>query len=150
MNIQTERSAQTGNTCTDNHNLGHDHLPTDDPPGRRSPGNTQCVTCADAFTTGKRLQEHNERFSGLVETFFAIQKPCRQAAHEWPAGRRRWMGPGNHLPGGRPPASSGLMGRPPTRPTRATKLRYHLIGRGPMYKVAGQAVIHPTILSAYV
>jgi hypothetical protein len=41
------------------------------------------------------------------------------------------------------------MGRHPTKPTRATKLRYHLIGRGPMYKVAGQARIHPATLSAY-
>jgi hypothetical protein len=41
------------------------------------------------------------------------------------------------------------MGRRPSKPTRSTKLRYHLIGRGPIYKIAGQARIYPGLLSDY-
>jgi hypothetical protein len=41
------------------------------------------------------------------------------------------------------------MSRVPTKPVRATRLRYHLIGRGPLYRIAGQAGIAPTTLSAY-
>ena len=43
------------------------------------------------------------------------------------------------------------MGRPVKdgRPVKATKLRYHLIGRGPMYVIAAAAGIAPSKLSAY-
>lgn len=43
------------------------------------------------------------------------------------------------------------MGRPVKdgTPVRATKLRYHLIGRGPMYKIAAAADMAPSKLSAY-
>jgi transcriptional regulator with XRE-family HTH domain len=42
------------------------------------------------------------------------------------------------------------MGRTATNPdARFTRLRYHLLGRGPMYKIAAAAGITPTTLSAY-
>jgi hypothetical protein len=41
------------------------------------------------------------------------------------------------------------MGRPPTKPTTATKLRYQLIGRGSMYRIAGLAGMAPSTLSDY-
>jgi len=54
-----------------------------------------------------------------------------------------------HLGGPRLLVPFSLMGRRPSEPIRSTKLRYHLIGRGPMNQIAGQAGIHPTTLSAY-
>lgn len=41
------------------------------------------------------------------------------------------------------------MGRPATKPAQFTKLRYHLLGRGPMYRIAAAAGINPTTLSHY-
>lgn len=41
------------------------------------------------------------------------------------------------------------MGRTALGPVKFTKLRYHLLGRGPMYKVAAAAGITPTTLSSY-
>jgi transcriptional regulator with XRE-family HTH domain len=41
------------------------------------------------------------------------------------------------------------LGRPATKPAQFTKLRYHLLGRGPAYRVAAAAGINPTTLSHY-
>lgn len=41
------------------------------------------------------------------------------------------------------------MGRAPLKPPVFTRLRYHLLGRGPMYRIAAAAGITPTLLSQY-
>lgn len=42
------------------------------------------------------------------------------------------------------------MARAPSKPVESyTRLRFHLLGRGPMYKIAAAAGIPPTLLSHY-